>query len=414
MSAAGTAAPVAPGSTSAGDRAAGRATPAAPVVLGGGVSGASRARARWRTWRWPLLVVLVVVLAGLVGALVRPTLSAERFGTDNPAPDGARALAQILGEQGVRITTVRSTAEAVAAAQAGTTLLVVETYLLSDTQIADLAATDADLVLASPEGYHLPLFTQGALEGGWGLTGPAAARCTDPDAQAAERVESWGYGIRSTGPGTVLCFPADGEPTMGAYAALEVDGRRVVVLDDAGWLTNARLAEDGNAALVLRALGHHEQLTWYLPSVGDTTATVPVGAMLPGWAGPVAAQLAVVVLALALWRGRALGPVVTEPLPVTVRAAETALGRGRLYRRARSRGHAAASLRAGTARRTAARLGLPRTAGATAVIDAVVRATGRPTEQVAGLLYGPPPTDDVGLLALARLLDHLESEVHRP
>lgn len=407
-------APVAAVAPPAGDRAT-AATPAAtPVVLGGGVSGSSRARARWRTWRWPLLVALVVVLAGLVGALVRPPLSDERFGPENAAPDGARALAQILGDQGVRITTVRSTADAVAAAQAGTTLLVVETYLLSDAQLDDLAATGADLVLAAPEGYHLPQLTDGALEGGWGLTGPASARCADPDAQAAERVESRGFGIRSTDPDAVLCFPADGDPTTGAFAALEVDGRRVVVLDDAGWLTNARLAEDGTAALVLRTLGHHEQLTWYLPSAGDTTASPPVGAMLPGWAGPVAAQLAVVVLALALWRGRALGPVVTEPLPVTVRAAETTLGRGRLYRRARSRGHAAASLRAGTARRTAARLGLPRTAGATAVIDAVVRATGRPTEQVAGLLYGPPPTDDVGLLALARLLDHLESEVHRP
>src|SRR5665647_2284492 len=98
---------------------------------------------------------------------------------------------------------------------------------------------------------------------------------------------------------------------------------------------------------------------------------------------------------------------------VTVRAAETTLGRGRLYRRARSRGHAGAALRAGTARRAAARVGLPRSAGATDVIDALARATGRPIEQVAGLLYGPPPTDDAGLLQLARQLDELESEVHR-
>src|SRR5690606_25905753 len=143
-------------------------------------------------------------------------------------------------------------------------------------------------------------------------------------------------------------------------------------------LSNERFDEDGTAALMLRTLGHHEHLTWYLPSTGDTgQATGPgVGDLLPSWTGPLAAQLLVLVAALAVWRGRGLGRVVTEPLPVTVRAAETTLGRGRLYRRSRSRGHAAAALRAGTARRAAARLGLPRTAGATDVIDALTRATG--------------------------------------
>jgi len=361
-----------------------------------------------------LAVVLVLVGAGLVAALVRPTVSQDRLGIDNPAGNGARAAAQILAAQGVQVRTVRTTDDAVDAARAGTTLLVAETYLLTDDQIARLVQTGADLVLAGPEGYHLPLLTGGAVEGGWGTSGPADAECSDPDAQAAGRVQSTGYGLRAVDPAVVtLCFPDPLDPTMGAYASLEVDGRRVVVLDDAAWLTNDRLDQGGNAALVLRSLGHHEQLTWYLPSIGDTTGATPVGELLPSWTGPLAAQLALVVLAAALWRGRALGPVVTEPLPVTVRAAETALGRGRLYRRARSRGHAAASLRAGTARRTAARLGLPRTAGAPAVIDALARATGRPTEQVAGLLYGPPPTDDGGLLALARQLDNLESEVHR-
>jgi hypothetical protein len=40
-------------------------------------------------------------------------------------------------------------------------------------------------------------------------------------------------------------------------------------------------------------------------------------------------------------------------------------------------------------------------------------ATHRPTEEVAHLLYGPPPADDGKLTELARSLDNLESEVHR-
>jgi hypothetical protein len=215
--------------------------------------------------------------------------------------------------------------------------------------------------------------------------------------------------------GAVVCFSAPQDPTTGAYAVVEDEGRRIVALDDMRLLTNDLVDEGGNAALVLRTLGHHDRLVWYLPSYNDTggEAVASAGELLPPWTGPLALQLLVLTFALALWRGRALGRVVTEPLPVAVRAAEATLGRGRLYRRSRSRGHAAAALRAGAARRAAARLGLPRSAGAPEVIDALARATGRSTEQVAGLLYGPPPTDDAGLLLLARALDELESEVHR-
>jgi hypothetical protein len=62
----------------------------------------------------------------------------------------------------------------------------------------------------------------------------------------------------------------------------------------------------------------------------------------------------------------------------------------------------------------AARLGLPRSADATATIDAIARATDAAPEDVARLLYGPPPRDDRALATLADELDILESEVNRP
>src|SRR5690606_41722785 len=55
--------------------------------------------------------------------------------------------------------------------------------------------------------------------------------------------------------------------------------------------------------------------------------------------------LIVVVVLLAWWQGRRLGPLVTEPLPVVVRASETVEGRGRLYRSRRARDRAAEALR---------------------------------------------------------------------
>lgn len=390
------------------------------TVVGDGTTVASRNRSRWQRARWPLAVGLAVLLAALLASLVRPTTSQVPFAPDSSEDNGARAAAEILREQGVRIDYVRTSGAALAAADAGSTLLVTGTYLLTAQQVEELAGTEADLVLAEPEPFHLDTLTGGAVSG---ASVPRAERaveagCEHPDALAAGRILSRGAGLtQGSVAGAVLCFPAPDAPDTGAYAVVEDAGRRVVVLDDASLLTNERLAQEGHAALVLRTLGRDEHLVWYVPSFTDTggeeDSAPPLSALLPSWTRALAAQVTVVAVALVLWRSRRLGRVVTEPLPVTVRAAETTVGRGRLYRRSRSRGHAAAALRAGTARRAAARVGLPRSAGAVEVIDALARATGRRTDEVAGLLYGPPPTDDAGLLRLAHLLDELESEVHR-
>lgn len=390
------------------------------AVVGDGTSAAGRARARLRRARWPLGTVLVVVVVGALTALLPARTSAVPLAPDNPGSGGARALAQILQEQGVRIDYVRTVNQATAQAVAGSTLLVAGTTALWGDQIDTLADTPADLVVLGPNSYDIAQWSGGAME--MSRTGRPAqptarpASCADPDAAAAELITSAAPTLVSTGD-AVVCFPDSADSAAGVYGVHTVGDRRLVLMTDTAVMTNDALAEDGNAALMLRALGHHERLVWLVPSWDDSGLDTPVEVgladRLPGWANVLALQLLVVVLAVAVWRGRRMGPLVTEPLPVTVRAAETTVGRGRLYRRSRAWGHAAAALRAGTARRTAARLGLPRSAGARDVIDALARATTRTTEQITYLLYGPPPTDDAGLTELARALDELESEVHR-
>ncbi len=383
--------------------------PTVAVVLGG--SAAEQARRRWRRTRGPLLVIGIVLVVGVSAGLLRPLTGSDPLAPDNPEPGGARAVAQVLDRQGVTVERVRTTAEAVARAGRGTTLLVVGTYALGDDQVTALAGTGADLVLAGPEYADLRALTDDAVETGFAVPGRTLeAGCDDPDAVAADRVTSSGYGLVALDDRATVCFPAAGGDG-GAYAWVEVGGRRVAALDDAAILSNQRIDEEGNAALVLRALGRHGTLLWFRPTV-EQADEPGIGDLLPPSSGPVAGLLAVLVLVAALWRGRALGRVVGEPLPVAVSSVETTLGRGRLYRASRARGHAAAALRAGTAMRSAVRLGLPRSAGAPEVIDALARATGRTTTEVGALLYGPPPTDDTELVALAAALTRLESEVH--
>lgn len=396
----------------------GLGTGADTAVVGDGTTVMLRARTRWQRLRWPLAALVTFLLLVAASSLLQARTSTTPLAPDNPGERGGRAVAQILGDQGVDVHYVHTVREARALAVEGTTLLVAGTAALSDSDAADLATVPADLVVVGPDFYLVDTITDGAftMDGAF-MTGARDAGCGDPDARAAGRISTDERGIRTNGDG-VVCFgeAGAGGALTGAYASVERDGRRIVVINDSDVMTNGQLADQGHAALALRALGRHADLVWLVPTLAPVADDATGGGMallFPDWAPTVALQLLVVLLALALWRGRRLGRVVTEPLPVTVRAAEATLGRGRLYRRARARGHAAAALRAGTASRVAARLGLPRAAGATDVIDAVARATGRSVDEISGLLYGPPPTDDGGLIQLARQLDQLESEVHR-
>jgi hypothetical protein len=186
-----------------------------------------------------------------------------------------------------------------------------------------------------------------------------------------------------------------------------------VVWGTADPLTNDRLDEDGNAALAMNLLGQERRLVWYLPMLGDALATEEKSpyALMPSWWKWGFLQVAIAVLLLGLWRMRRLGPVVVEPLPVVVRAAETVEGRARLYQRAHARDRAADVLRAATRERLAPMVGLPATAPPPALVDAVAARVGRPAGEVGPLLYGSIPVDDATLVRLADDLDTLEREV---
>ena len=398
-----------------------------PVVIGDATTGRSRAASRWRRMRWPVSVLVVLALFILFLAVVRPPTSAQPDAPDNPEQDGAMAIAEVLKDQGVRITHVTTVADAVAAAGPDSTLLVTPNpSYFTDDQIASLDRTDADVVAIGPDYSLVTGVSRGALDSVYGeLGGPVPPQCDDPAAQAAGKLElraglsetsTSGDSVRST-----LCWP-DGTGAY-AYAHLEFSDRSVTVVDDPAVIRNGSVLDEGNAALALRTLGRHEHLVWFVPdpmdvTTGDDVSTPAergqVNALMPPGSAPVVLVALLAAALLALWRVRRLGPLVLEDLPVLVRSAEATRGRARLYRATRARGHAAAGLRASTADRVASRLGLARSSDAPTVVDAVAAATNRPSQQVADLLYGPPPADDAALTELVRRLDILESEVHRP
>ena len=166
---------------------------------------------------------------------------------------------------------------------------------------------------------------------------------------------------------------------------------------------------------MLNVLGESGELTWYVPSAGDPMGSSGQSLVgyLPDWAGPVALWILTVGVIAVVALGRRFGPVVVEPLPVTVRPQELVLGRARLLQRSDARDAAATSLRSATSTRLADRLGLRHESALDGLLAALAPHTDRSPEQLRTLLGPTPVTTDEDLVRLAQDLDRLEKEIDR-
>jgi len=375
-------------------------------------------RATLRANRGPLIIGVVVVLVAVVLAVAQSRKFAGAFDPDGVDPSGSHALAALLSDQGVtvvRVTDARAAAAALARAQGDATLLVVPTAPLSSQMIlAVLQAPRSRTVLLQPDDATLAAFAPWAhpTEPTTASTDEVAADCAWPVAQQVGPLPSAGATYSASGSSS--CWRGL------VVDASSADDTATTVVGAAEAFTNARLADSGYAALGLNTLGHSRTLVWWVPSFADplqfgTGETRPtVSDLVPPWVGWFLLQLAVAVGVVVWWRGRRLGRVVVEPLPVVVRATETVEGRARLYRRGRARGRAADALRGSTAERLRRQLSLPRAAPLDTIVVAASARTGRSASDITSLLSpGNDPYDDASLTGLADALDTLENEVRR-
>jgi hypothetical protein len=335
---------------------------------------------------------------------------------DNAGPDGARAVARVLAGHGVPVDIVRGRhAFDAATLDTTTTVVVTDPDQLGASTWSDLddrvsgngsALVVAGLSPAVVDGFGLT--DAGIVEG---PSGTVPAECEPP--------LPWLDGLSLQVDG--------GAPASGGNGCFGPAGSRLLVngtaaghwlLTDPTPLTNAAVAHGDNAAVVLRLLGHGDRVVWYVASVDDTAVSDAIGVsrLVPGWVGPGLWLLGIAAVILLLVRGRRLGPLVVEPLPVAVKALESTTALGRLYERARDRAHAADLLVEGAARRLTTAVGLGDRASRTDLVEAVATRTGRPVSAVAGLLA---PRDvltttirrDTDLVELAQSLQQLEEEV---
>lgn len=385
------------------------------------VADTASAPAPTRGGRWRVaLVWAAIVLVTVFGALAvwaagsSPSSGRHERAPGEPRAYGAMAVAQVLEQQGIEVTIAHSFVEARDALRGAgddTTLLVDDDWwMLTEDGYASVLGLGAHTVFVQPNDTALAAL-DGLEYAGFG-GGQLDPECTLPAALSAGTLAAGGDAYRA--PASAMrCYPTGDDGYL--LVRLALDGRDVTVLGAGELLENERITEGGNAALALALLGEHPRLIWYQPDADDLALgdSESLAAQQASWFAPLVVLLLLIGVVAAVWRGRRMGPVVIEQLPVEVRSSETMEGRARLYERGGSRDHALATLRAATIARLSRTLGLPRTATTEDVVVATAALTGRELASVRTLLGAGQPHDDAALVRMSDELLRLEHELAR-
>ncbi|MFI1221798.1 MULTISPECIES: DUF4350 domain-containing protein [unclassified Streptomyces] len=399
----------------------------------------------WTRARGILAVVLILVVAGVTFAAVRSGTNHVQLDPRSADPKGSRAVAELLKARGISVTVATTLDEATAATGPDTTLLVAGPNLLTRSQQLRLGETTSmsagRTLLIAPGPGATPRLAPGVRAKPHHAVSALPPSCELRAARRAGTADMGGTRYTAQDPTAVTCYPSAGLPSL-VVLPTGANGD-TVVLGSPDLLHNERLDKQGNASLALQLLGSRPHLVWYLPSLTDPSATADApdngdgngdkeqsedGAgndpdhaddessfldLVPsGWLWGTL-QLALAAALAAVWRARRLGPLVTERLPVAIRASETAEGRSFLYRKANARDRAAEALRAATRTRIAPLAGVPARDAHTpdVLLTAVSTRITAPEHDLSALLFGTAPATDAALVLLVDQLDALEREV---
>lgn len=363
---------------------------------------------RWRTIKWVLLALVVIALVSALTTYLTAPRPGGRMDPQSTTPDGARALVSLLRDQGVDVVEAASIADVQRAARPDSLLVVAETYFLTDDEgLRQLAAVPGDRLLVEPVSR-----TRAELSPRIRVSATPSLvddpECAMPEANRAGVVQFGGGDTYEAVDDAALTRCYDG-----AVVRYSDAGRTVTVVGSAEFMTNSGLLKEGNAALAMNLAGTRDRVIWYAPQEfqGSSSGGSSLTDLMPDRVGWIVLQLCLAVLLTALWRGRRVGPLVAEDLPVVVRASETVEGRGRLYRSQRARDRAAEALRTAARARMMPRLGLGANANPSAVIQAIAMRVDVDPNALGHMLFGPPPATDADLVNLARQLDDIERQV---
>lgn len=364
-------------------------------------------RRHWRTARWVVLALVVIVAVAVVTVHLTAPRPGGQLDPESTAPAGTHALIALLRDQGVEVVTAADVDAVHRAARPGTLLVVAQTMYLSGEDTVDrLAGLPGDLLLVAPTTPVREKLAPRIRLGKPTEFGGGEPDCALPEANRAGVAQLAGTETFTGDVPLTSCYD-------GALVRYQDGDRTVTVVGTGEFMTNSRLLKEGNAALAMNLAGAAPRVIWYAPQHFETSTagSGSLSDLMPSQVRWIVLQLCLVVALLAIAQGRRLGPLVAESLPVVVRASETVEGRGRLYRSRRARDSAADALRTATLHRLLPRLGLRAGAAPQAVAAAVSARCGTAANSAGHILFGPPPATDTELVHLAHQLDDIERQV---
>ncbi len=366
-----------------------------------------------RRWRPTALVIgailAVVAVAAIAGA---PPPSGPPLDPRSAKPDGTKALVLLLDSLGAQVQL-----NAPPPSGRGGVALVLQDLLddQSRQQLRQWVSDGGTLVVTDPQSdlIDVPLFSASSqLVTGPTVSGGLPRGCGIAAFAGVAHVDPSGGVLFSPPPSDTGCFVYHG----GAFVDVHAVGRgTIVAIGGPDPFVNANLGKADNSVLAASLLA---------PEPGTTVSFVGSAGQIGGGrkhlldlvSGRVKEafwELALAFALLALWRARRHGRPVADALPVELPGSDLVVAVGRLLQDGKCRDQAAAILREQLRGDLAGRLGLPRTSGPDAVVDAVARRAGLDRDRVHEALAGPVPEDGAGLVALAQSTEAIRQEVIR-
>ena len=363
--------------------------------------GAARAR---RALPWILAVAGALAAALAVGA---PGTDGPLLDPSSTGPSGTKALVDTLRELGARVE-VRS--EPPGRGDTTALLLVDDLDDPGRRQMTDWVRGGGTLIVTDVTSPLQPARPGSSISLG-GLDPELRRGCPVAALSAVDRVSAPGAVLLEVPPGATGCFPGERE----SWLVVASVGRGTVVgLGGASAFLNSHLARADNAVLAATLLAPTPTdrvvvLRPPAPGAGQED----LGDLVAPRVKLALVQLGVAFVLVALWRAPRLGRPVLEPQPVQVPGSALVIAVGELLQRTRSRAQAASVLGDDLRRTLAARLGLPSSAPAEVVADAVAGRSTRSAEEVLAVLAGQTPADEEALVALAQTVEAIRREIGR-
>lgn len=376
----------------------------------------NRAFTHWRSWAAGF--VLMLLASGVIFAFAGDSAKNEPLVANNPKSLGAKAVLEVLRDEGVAVT-ARSEVGQLDAKHEKTLVVFDPQYLQTNLDSDRLAAAKVrDLVLILPRSTHLADLELPVKGGAGSALGGTFRRLTAQCELADELAPTLRGELRyyeAEESATEVCYrpPLENADRTGAYLRHKHHGMTVHIVGTAGIFQNQQITNADNAAFALNVLSRNKHLTWVVSDPDTAPAEInEPESVLPGWVPPMICLLLGIGVFVWWWYGRRLGRVVWEQLPVVVNAAEAAYGLATLYRVAGAYQRAAQLHRNASMREIAHALKVPTSASGRQLLHAIEQHTSVTAQAAHNTLFGPVHNAaDVDRLVTE--LAHLRATVHR-